>query len=174
MSIHDELLRLAKQDPKELYRRIREETREFVFGAIDKREAFGEEWGGEFRVMINHNIVLHIIPNYNGEMRSKSELPQFCIFADDERDGVDEENLFEFEDDEDLGSFLGIIFYVSLEEYRRISGELEAVIGIYKGFTTIPDTYFLETRFVRLVSERVLRHPVIQEERRFDFSKLRF
>src|SRR4051812_30329332 len=110
MLTHEEALRLKGDAPAELGRRALEERNEFLFGVKDLREDLGRTWGGELRVIVNQNVVLHLVPRYNDEMRNLDELPQFSIFPDDEREGEDRQH--RYEGFKDLDPFDGVVFYV--------------------------------------------------------------
>ncbi|GIW70506.1 MAG: hypothetical protein KatS3mg102_0048 [Planctomycetota bacterium] len=75
----EEALRLGRERPQELQRRALAEREEFVFAVRDMRASYGQEWGGELRVLINGNVVLHLLPAFNEHMRDEDELPQFCV-----------------------------------------------------------------------------------------------
>ncbi len=172
MLTHEEALRLQKEAPREFDRRALEERRDFLFGVRDLRARFGAEWGGEFRVLINQNIVLHIVPGFNEEMPGVAELPQFVVFPDDERQG--EDRTVTFEGFKDLDDFQGVIFYVSATDYEAMVAELEAVAARYADYPRLPDTLYAESKFVRLIAERVLEHPVVRAEREYDFTRREF
>src|SRR5688572_22754122 len=126
---HDEAQRLRREAPNEFDRRALEERNEFLFGALDCRDQLGREWGGEFRVPINQNVVLHFVPRYNDEMRTVDELPQFVVFADDDRHG--EDRVHTYEPVKDLDAFDGVVFYVSQDDYRGMIRELGDVAARY-------------------------------------------
>ncbi|MGH7294761.1 MAG: hypothetical protein ACRELB_07510, partial [Polyangiaceae bacterium] len=69
MLTHEEARRLLKDAPRELDRRAVEERSDFLFGVRDLRAEFGREWGGEVRVLVNMNFVLHFVPRHTEEMR---------------------------------------------------------------------------------------------------------
>ncbi len=172
MLSHEEALRLKNQAPEELARRALEERSEFLFGVHDLRSALGREWGGEVRVMLNLNVVVHFVPRYNDEMRSVDELPQFCVFPDDEREGDDRAHAYEGV--KDLEAFEGAVFYVGQELYDRLVRELVAVAAHYGDYAQLPDTLFGEAEFVKLMTTRVLEHPLVRAEKSYDFSKRTF
>lgn len=172
MLTHEETLRLKNEAPEELARRALEERSEFLFGVRDLREELGRSWGGELRVMINHNVVVHFVPRYNDEMRNLDELPQFAVFPDDEREGDDRTHTYEGV--KDLDPFDGVVFYVSADRYCQLVRELGAVSDRYGDYPRLPDTLFGEAEFVRLLTTRVLEHRLVRQERSYDFSKLTF
>jgi len=167
----EELKRLDRESPAELTRALLAERREFVFGVEDDRDDFGTSWGGEFRVTLNKNVVLHFVPGMNAEMPDRSSLPQFSVMPDDLRDGDDEVVSFVYEDLKDVDPFEGVIFYVGRERYERLTDELADVARRYGAFDRIPDAYLPDSELVRMISRRVLEHPVVAAERPFDFSK---
>lgn len=172
MLTHDEAQRLKRDAPRELDRRALEERRDFLFGVRDLRAKFGEEWGGEFRIFINQNVVLHLVPGFTDEMYGEAELPQFAVIPDDDRDGQDRTHTYE--GFKDLDSFEGVIFYVSRDLYRALVDELADVAARYADYPRLPDMLYPESNFVRLIAERVLEHPVVRAEREYDFSKREF
>lgn len=172
MLTHEEALRLKNEDPHELDRRALEERNEFLFGVRDLRAELGREWGGELRVMINQNVVLHLVPRYNDEMRNVDELPQFAIFPDDDHHG--EDRTHRYEGWKDLEPFDGVVFYVTAEEYKTLVRELAEAAARYGDYPRLPDTLFAGASFVPLLAARVLEHPVVRAERSYDFSKMNF
>lgn len=172
---HDDLQRLLAGDDLELRRQAAQAREEFVFGVRDDREAFENgEWGGEFRILINHNIVLHLVPGFNRDMSRREEMPQFAIVfePEDERDSDDEVVLFEGV--RDLDPYSGVHFHVGREEYDSLRDELAEISGQYRDFTFIPDVLYADTCLVRLIMNRVLVHRLVLDERRYDFTKLHF
>jgi hypothetical protein len=172
MLTHEEALRLKNEAPHELDRRALEEREDFLFGVHDLRASFGREWGGEFRVGVNMNVVLHFVPRLNAEMRVEAELPQFAVVPDDDRAG--EDHAHPYEGWKDLEPFEGVIFYVSREQYDEIAEELATVAARYGDYARLPDTLYPGAAFVRLIATRVLEHPVVRAERQYDFSKRTF
>jgi hypothetical protein len=172
MLTHEEASRLRREAPEELDRRAFEERRDFLFGVRDLRRVFGVEWGGEFRVFINQNVVLHLVPGFNAEMPGEPELPQFAVVPDDARRG--EDRTHRYAGFKDLDDFDGVIFYVSRAEYASIVAELAEVASRYGDHPRLPDTLFGDAAFVRLIAYRVLEHPVVRAEREYDFSKREF
>jgi hypothetical protein len=172
MLTHEEAVRLKNESPREFDRRALEERNEFLFGVRDLRDQLGREWGGEMRVVVNQNVVLHLVPRYNDEMRNLEELPQFTIFPDDEREG--EDRTHRYEGVKDLEAFDGVVFYVGHERYDRIVSELVEATRLYGDYPRLPDTLFAGSEFVELLTTRVLEHPVVRAERPYDFSKRTF
>jgi hypothetical protein len=172
MLTHDEAVRLKNEDPRELDRRALAEREDFLFGVRDLRESFGRDWGGEFRVFINQNVVLHFLPCYTEEMKTDAELPQFAVVADEGRAGRDVAH--RYEGFKDLDPFDGVVFYVSPADYRQLVAELASICGRYDDYPRLPDTLFGETSLVKLVAGRVLEHPIVRAERAYDFSKRTF
>ena len=172
MLTHEEALRLKNDAPHELDRRALAERNEFLFGVGDHRAEQGREWGGELRALVNQNVVVHLVPRFNEEMRSLEELPQFTVFPDDEREGEDETHVYRGV--KDLEDFEGVVFYVSQALYRALVRELGAVAGRYGDYPRLPDSLFAGTEFVGLLTRRILEHPLVQAERAYDFTKLAF
>jgi hypothetical protein len=172
MLTHEEALRLKNEAPRELDRRALAERRDFVFGVRDLRSVYGREWGGEFRIFINQNVVLHLVRGFNEEMPGEAELPQFAVFPDDARAG--EDRTHRYAGFEDLDDFDGVIFFVSRRDYDALVGELGAVTARYADYPRLPDTLYPEAKFVRLIAERVLEHPLVRAEREYDFTKREF
>ena len=172
MLTHEEALRLKNDAPHELARRAIEERNEFVFGVRDLRATFGREWGGEFRVIVNQNVVLHLVPRFTPDMENEAELPQFAVMPDDDHEG--EDRTHRYEGWKDLEAFDGVIFYVTHEEYDALARELAAVAERYDDFPRLPDTLYPEAQLVRLIAGRVLEHAVVRAERDYDFTKRDF
>ncbi|HVY61260.1 MAG TPA: hypothetical protein VHF22_06370 [Planctomycetota bacterium] len=172
MLTHEEALRLKNESPRELDRRALAEKDEFLFGVRDLRDSLGREWGGEVRVILNQNVVVHLVPRYNDEMRDIDELPQFTIFPDDDHEG--EDRTHRYEGVKDLEDFEGVVFYVTGPQYAKLVAELCAAAGRYGDYLRLPDTLFGGTEFVKVLTTRVLEHPVVRAERSFDFSKRTF
>ncbi len=166
-----ELRRLQTSDPEELAEWLELDVRQFLFGVVDQTGAFGEVWGGEYKLVINQNIVLEFIPCLTEEMHSFACLPQFSVMPHPRRHGVDQ--LVHFPGDEKTGldPFCGVVFFVKPEEFVQMREELATVVSRFEDFMGIPDTWFLNTRFVHLVVKRVFEHSEIRAERRYDFSK---
>ena len=172
MLTHEEAARLRREAPSEADRRALEEREDFLFAVKDMREDLGVAWGGEVRVLLNQNVVLHLVPRYNDEMRTIDELPQFCVFPDDDREGEDRTHTYAAV--KDLEAFDGVVFYVSAESYRRIVAELVDAAARYGDWLRIPDTLYAGGEFVRAARERVLEHALVRAESRYDFSKRTF
>jgi hypothetical protein len=163
-----ELRQLRRNQPQKLFRYIQEVERDFVFGVEDHREEH-DEWGGEYRVLVNRNVEVHFVPRFNAAMEREDELPQFTVMPDAELAGTEADR--EIVIDEDGETVPGIIFYVEPDTYDRLVDELTEIVGQYDDFDVIPDTYFLETELVQLLSRRVLEHEAIKAERAFDFRR---
>lgn len=172
MWTHDDAARLRRDAPLEADRRSLSERRDFLFAVRDLREEPPPSWGGEFRVLVNQNLVLHFVPGFNEEMRNLAELPQFAVFPDDALAG--EDRTHGYEGVKDLDAFEGVVFYVASEEYELLRRELADAARRYGDWLRIPDALYEGSRLVRLVSERVLEHSLVQAERRFDGSKRAF
>jgi hypothetical protein len=172
MLTHEEALRLKNEAPDELDRRAIAERNEFLFGVRDLRSALGREWGGEVRVFLNQNVVVHFVPRYNDEMRTIDELPQFAVFPDDDHEGEDRTHTYEGV--KDLDPFDGVVFYVGTEQYSQMVRELTSVAARYGEYQRLPDTLFADAAFVRLLTLRVLEHSLVRAERSYDFTKRNF
>ncbi len=149
-----------------------DEEPDFFFGVSDRRATFGREWGGEFRVLINQNVNVHLVPRFNEEMRRPDELPQFSIFSNDARAG--ETDIVRYEAVKDLDAFDGAVFYVSSAVYEGLVRELAAIAGRYPEFPRLRDTAYPDTLLVKLIATRILEHPLVQAERQYDFTKRTF
>ncbi|MFC1708131.1 hypothetical protein ACFL59_15150 [Planctomycetota bacterium] len=165
-------LQLQRETPHELASRALSERDEFVFSVRDSREREGVTWGGEFRLCINRNLVLHFTPGFNEEMRNLTELPQFAIMPDEERDGHDEVHMYE--GTEELEPFEGVIFWVGGQQYEGMVCEIMALAGAFEPRTLLPDVLCGNSHFVRFVTDRVLDNGVVRKERKFDFTKSSF
>jgi hypothetical protein len=163
-----ELRALRRDQPQKLFKYIQEVERDFVFGVEDHREE-ENEWGGEFRVLVNRNIELHLVPRFNAAMEIADELPQFSVMPDSELAGTEDER--EIVIDEDGETVKGITFYVEPDTYECLVDELSDVVAKYDDFDVIPDTYFLDTELVQLLNRRILEHTAIKAERAFDFRR---
>ena len=172
MLTHDDAQRLLREDPRELDRRALEARAEFLFGVQDLRVAKEVVWGGEVRALLNQNVVLHLVPRYNDEMRNLDELPQFVVFPDDARAGEDRTHRYAAV--KDLEAFDGVVFYVSAAEYRSLVDELAGAARRYPGYLRIPDALYADGPFERFVRTRVLEHALVRAERSFDFTKHAF
>jgi hypothetical protein len=163
-----ELRQLRRDSPRKLFAYLKQVERDFVFGVEDHREE-EDEWGGEFRVLVNRNIELHLVPRFNGAMEREDELPQYVVMPDAELAGTEDER--EIVIDEDGETVKGVTFYVEPDAYDRLTDELAEIVGQYDDFDVIPDTYFLETELVQLLTRRVLEHATVKEERAYDFRR---
>lgn len=163
-----ELRQLRRDQPRKLFAYLAEVERDFLFGVEDHREEAGE-WGGEFRVLLNRNIELHMVPRFNAQMESEDELPQFTVMPDSELAGTEAERTITI--DEEGETVPAVTFYVEPDTYDRIVDELAEIAQRYDDFDVIPDTYFLETELVTLISRRVLEHEAVKDERAYDFRR---
>jgi hypothetical protein len=164
-----ELRQLRKDQPRKLFAYLQQVERDFVFGVEDHREE-EDEWGGEFRVLVNRNIELHLVPRFNAAMESSEELPQYVVMPDAELAGTEEEREIVF-DESDGETVKGVTFYVEPDTYDRLRDELAEIVGQYDDFDVIPDSYFLETELVQLLSRRILDNEVVKAERAYDFRR---
>jgi uncharacterized protein YkuJ len=164
----DELVKMRRSAPKKLFAYLKEVERDFMFGVEDHREEV-DEWGGEFRVLVNRNIELHFVPRFNKEMEKTSELPQYAVMPDARLAGEETEREIPIDDDGE--TVTGVTFYVEPETYELLMDELSEIVARYDDFDLIPDTYFLETELVQLLLQRVLEHDALKAERAFDFRR---
>ena len=163
-----ELRQLRRDSPTKLFAHLREVERDFVFGVEDHREEV-DEWGGEYRVLVNRNIELHLVPRFNAQMEKVDELPQYVIMPDDELAGTDAERGITIDDEGE--TVPAVVFYVEPDRYDRLVDELGEIVDRYDDFDVIPDTYFLETELVHMLTTRILEHEVVKKERAFDFRR---
>jgi len=163
-----ELRQLRRDSPTKLFEHLRRVERDFVFGVEDHREEV-DEWGGEYRVLINRNIELHLVPRFNSQMEKVGELPQFVIMPDDELAGSDAEREITIDDEGE--TVPAVVFYVEPDRYDRLVDELSNIVDRYDDFDVIPDTYFLETELVHMLNSRILEHEHLKAERAFDFRR---
>lgn len=163
-----ELRQLRREHPRRLFAHLRDVWREFFFGVEDHREDV-DEWGGEFRVLLNRNIELHFVPRFNKSMETEDELPQFAVVPDDALAGTEVDR--EIPLDADGDSVKCVTFYVEPDRYARLVDELAEVIDRYDDWDVIPDTYFFDTELVSLIGSRVLEYSTVRAERAFDFRR---
>ncbi len=166
-----ELRELRSKDPSELYEYLELDVRSFLFGVVDQSASFGETWGGEHKAIINQNVVLEFVPFLTEEMASPERCPQFSVMPHPKRAG--QEQIVRFPGDEKAGldPYEGVIFFVSPKDYQALRDELTDVAVRYEEFMGVPDTWFLNTKLVHLITKRVLEHSLVKAERRYDFSK---
>ena len=163
-----ELRKLRRDSPKQLFAYLQQVEREFVFGVEDHRDE-EDEWGGEFRVLVNRNVELHFVPRFNKQMETTDELPQYAVVPDSELAGTDAER--DIVIDAEGETVKAVVFYVEPETYGRLVDELSEIVERYEDWDVIPDTYFLETELVHLLATRVLEHAVVKEDRAYDFRR---
>ena len=70
-----------------------------------------------------------------------------------------------------LEAFDGVVFYVSQDDYRAMVRELGDVHARYGDYPRLPDTLYGGSAFVRMITTRVLEHPIVAAERPYDFRK---
>lgn len=166
----DEMRTLRQDNPQGLFRHLADVQRAFLFGVEDHRDddEGDERWGGEVRVVVNRNVEVHFVPTFNEAMRSRAELPQFCVFPSEERaDGIDETSVV-LDDGEEIK---GAIFYVDPTEYDVLVGAATQVVERYEDWDAIPDTYFLDSPLVQFLERVVLEHDSVRAEREYDFRR---
>lgn len=158
---------LQRDNPKALFRLLEEIRRSFVFGIEDRRDDESGNWGGALRVVINRNLTLHLVTGFNEDMSSREELPQFCLFPNEDRAEQIEETSIAV----DEFTVKGLIFYVDpfdLDVYLR---EAALIAETYPTWDAIPDTYYLDNELIRFITRNVLEEPLIVAERVFDFRR---
>lgn len=165
-----EMRTLRQDNPQGLFKHLAEVQRAFLFGVEDHRDdAEGDDrWGGEVRIVVNRNVEVHFVPAFNEAMRSREELPQFCVFPSEERADSIEETSVVLDDGEEIK---GAIFYVDPTEYDVLVGAALEVLERYEDWDAIPDTYFLESPLVQFLERVVLEHDAVRAQREFDFRR---
>lgn len=162
----DEIRTLQRDNPQGLFAHLHQVMRAYLFGVENHREEF-DEWGGEVRITINRNVVLHLVPDFNDGMPTVDELPQFCVFPDEDRADSAEDTSQEADGDE----IPGVVFYVAPDEYDRLVGEALQVHERFGDLDLIPDTYFLDTELIAFLNRTVLEHGTVRAEREYDFKR---
>ena len=169
MQTLEELRALERQDPAGFLGHIRSMTRAFVLGIEDHRSERGLTWGGELRLVVNRNITIHLVSDFNAEMERPPELPQFTVFADDAQQGRD--HLTEIPLEGETEPVRGVIFYLSEADWRSVRAEAATLADRYAGFDLIPDTWLEGGKLLPLLEDRILAHPRIEQERAYDFRR---
>lgn len=167
----DEMRTLRQDNPQGLFRHLADVQRAFLFGVEDHRDddqGDDDRWGGEVRVVVNRNVEVHFVPTFNEAMRSRGELPQFCVFPSEERADAVEETSVVLDDGEEIK---GAIFYVDPTEYDVLVGAATEVVERYADWDAIPDTYFLDSPLVQFIDRVVLEHDLVRAEREYDFRR---
>lgn len=164
----DEIRSLRHSAPERLFRHLSQVEREFLFGVAARRQD-PQEWGGEWEVTINRNLVLHFVPGFNRAMTGVDELPQFCVFPSEDCPGTSEETEQEIDDEGE--TVAGVVFWVEPGDYAQMVEELAEIAERYGDVDIIPDTYFLETDLVDFLTRVVLEHPTVRVEREFDWKR---
>jgi hypothetical protein len=184
----DELRTLRQDNPERLFEHLGLVMRAFVFGVEDDRapppgaatdedddapgwdpdDAPETGWGGAVRVVINRNVVLHFVPGFNPDMRSKDELPQFCVMPDAERADHTAPTRIKLDQDDVIE---GVVFFVDPSEFDELQREARRVRERYQDWDAIPDTYFLDSPLVRFIDRIVLEHDAVQAERKYDWKR---
>ncbi len=168
-----DLQTLRRDNPQRLFRHLDVVRQAFLFGVEDHTDAEveGEEeeegrWGGDFRVVINRNLVVHLLPGFREGTPSRAELPQLVVMPDADR--ADDAEGFEATLDGDETT-RGVIFWVDPFDYDVLAREAQRIAAQYPGWDMIPDSYFLDTDLVRFISRTILEHPVVRAEQEYDF-----
>jgi hypothetical protein len=189
----DELRTLRQDNPERLFEHLGLVMRSFVFGVEDDRapapgaasdededgggawqhddvdeDAPSTGWGGAVRVVINRNVVLHFVPGFNADMRSQSELPQFCVMPDAERADQTAPTRIAIDDGDVIE---GVVFFVDPVEYDELQREARRVRERYQDWDAVPDTYYLDSPLVRFIERIVLEDPAVQAERKYDWKR---
>lgn len=162
----DEIRTLQRDNPQGLFAHLHDVMRAFLFGVEDHRDE-PDRWGGEVRITINRNVVLHLVPGFNDDMLSVEELPQFCVFPHEDLADSAEDTSQEVDGD----PIPGVVFYVTPDEYDRLVGEALQVSERYGDLDLIPDTYFLDTELIAFLNRTVLEHATVRAEREYDFKR---
>jgi hypothetical protein len=172
---HEEALRLFADSPASLMQIALHRREAFVFAVRDDRDEPADTWGGELRVCVNQNVVLHLVPGFSEGMSTVDELPQFVAMPSQERAGEDEKRTVAGDEERALEPFEAVVFWVDPAEYERLVAEL---VDVAEAFgdprAVLPDCAYPGARFVELIRERVLGHKVARDERPYDFSKRTF
>lgn len=163
---------LHATDPFALARMALEHRDGFVFAVRDLRGGSGHGWGGEVRVCVNQNVVLHFVPRLDEETPTIESLPQFAVMPSDEEDGVDQ--VHPCAAPEELDPFDGVVYWVEPERYRAMLDELAAIARRFDERAMLPDTLYAQSQFVPFIADRVLSHKLARDERPYDFSKRTF
>jgi hypothetical protein len=163
----DELRDLRRTSPQRLFNYLLEIEREFIFGVEDHREEDLEGWGGELRVVINRNVVVHFVPRLNEAMTCTEELPQFTVLPDERRADSCLETSLVLEEE----VVKGVIFYVDPQDYDGLVADALRVVERYEDWDLLPDSYFLGTELISFLNRVVLDHSVVRTEREFDFRQ---
>jgi len=162
----DELQALRRDNPRALMRHLDTVRRGFLFGVEDDAEREDGDWGGDFRVLINRNVTLHLLPGFREGAASREELPQFVVMPDPDRADAVEEHSVPGDADERLPAR---IFWIDPLDYDALAREAQEIAAQYRGWDLIPDTYYLHTELVRFVARTVLEEAQVRAEREFDF-----
>ncbi|MHC4392437.1 MAG: hypothetical protein ACYTFT_05745 [Planctomycetota bacterium] len=172
---HEEAIRLFAESPAALMQLSLQRREDFVFAVRDDRDEPADAWGGELRVCVNQNVVLHLVPGFSEGMSTVDELPQFAVMPSSERVGEDEQRTVAGDEERDLEPFEAVVFWVEPVRYERLVAELVEVAEAFGDpRAVLPDCAYPGARFVELIRERVLGHRVARDERPYDFSKRTF
>lgn len=173
-----ELRALAALDPTKLLLWLHDSESHFIFG-VEAFEPDQDLWGGEFRITLNRNIELHLVPDFNTAMLDASELPQYSVLPSENLAGtVKVRALAKHDDDDDEDPGQGLIFYVSPEEFKVFRDECQEIVDAWRAdpfedervlsFPFLPESCFRDFDLMQWMLEKVLSHPVIHKARRYD------
>lgn len=163
----EELRLLRAKDPAALHAHLMETRRAFLFGLEDHRHD-PEGWGGEVRVVINRNVVVHFVPRLNSAMTTPVEFPQFTVVPSEERSDSIDDTVLKLDEGEEVQ---GATFYVDPTEYDALLGDADRILERYAEWEVIPDTYFLDGPLVQFITRTVLEHSAVRAEREYDFRR---
>lgn len=163
-----ELRELRQSNPEALFRHLTNVRQQFLFGVEDHRvEPEDEpEWGGDLRVLLNRNLMLHLVHGFTEAMPTPDTLPQFCVMPDAARADSTGETVTVLDDGERIR---GVVFYVDPEEYDVLARDAVRIAEEYVDWDLIPDSYYLDSELVRFVIRVVLEDATVAAERKYDF-----
>lgn len=162
----EELMALRRDNPEKLMRHLDGVRRSFLFGVEDGTDREEGDWGGDFRVLINRNVTLHLLPNFRDGTATRDELPQFVVIPDEDRADTREEHTVPVDEEERAPA---VIFWVDPFDYDVLAREAQEIAAEYPGWDLIPDTYYLHTDLVKFVERVVFEDAVVRAEREYDF-----
>lgn len=163
----DEIRSLRLTAPQRLFRHLAQVEREFLFGVAARRRD-PQDWGGEWEVTINRNVTLHFVPDWNQGMTCLEELPQFTVFPSLDCPDTVEETAQQIDEEETVA---GAVFWVDPTDYEQMIEELAGIEARYGDLDILPDTWFLDTQVIDLITRVVLEHPTVKAERQFDWRR---
>lgn len=173
-----ELRAMAALDPTRLLRWLEDTGSAFLFG-VERFEPDEDRWGGLYRLTLNRNIEVHLIPDFNTAMLDASELPPFVVMPHALKLDVIEERPLAGHDDADADEpATGVTFYVSPEEFEEFLEEAEELVDDWRAdpfearstqsFPFLPESFFRSLDLVQLINLRILPHALVEAQRRYD------